>query len=78
MVALVSDNNSSVPMFDSILEMIIPAIKHAECSHKKDDKWDYWRANSGLCWCNKCGMCLNGRWEHAPGFVPYPSRYHSY
>ena len=64
---------SSNPTVEQVLEIVCPAIKYAKCNHKRDDgEWDYWRADSGLCWCNKCGMCLNGRYESASDFHERP------
>lgn len=59
-------NNDEI---ETIFELLCPAIKHAKCIHRREDgKWNFWRADSGLCWCNGCGKCLNGRWEYESGF----------
>lgn len=65
---------TDAPTTEKVLEMLCPQIKQAKCTHQKDGRWDYWSADSGLCWCNQCGMCLNGRWEYAEGFFRYSSR----
>lgn len=54
---------------EKIFEMVCPALKHTKCDHKKEGQYTYWKADSGLCWCNKCGMCLNGRYEWDNNFV---------
>ena len=47
---------------EHMLSLVAPQIRHNRCSHKDErGRWNYWEAGSGLCWCNKCGMCLNRR-----------------
>lgn len=63
---------------EAILEILVPEIRHAKCTHKKvilgKEVWNYWEAYSGLCWCNGCGKCLNGQWEYEAGFRTHTLR----
>ena len=44
-------------------------LERATCSHKNtNNEFDYHMTHNGLCFCVKCGMCMNSRIENYPGF----------
>jgi hypothetical protein len=44
-------------------------LQRATCDHKNQfGEFDYHMAHNGLCFCVKCGMCMNSRIENYKGF----------
>lgn len=53
----------------NVVQLNAKKVQRAMCNHKNEhNEFDYHMAHNGLCFCLKCGMCMNSRIENYPGF----------
>jgi heterodisulfide reductase subunit C len=53
----------------NVVKLNAKKVQRAMCNHKNEhNEFDYHMAHNGLCFCLKCGMCMNSKIEYHPGF----------